>query len=134
MNSFSTNIEINEKDNLNIEVNLSKINNSININSELLSVDKITEINVLNKNISTEFVEINNIRNIDLLIPKVNKIEIIETGIQGLKGAKGDKGDKGENLLYSNLSPEEKNEIIEDFNNSISEVNYTNIFLNSLLS
>ena len=111
--------------------------------SESISIVKINEISVLNKNTVTEFVEINNIKNIDLVIPKTNKIEIIETGIQGLKGAKGDigpkgaKGDigpKGENLLYVNLTPEEKNEVIENFNNSISEINYTNIFLNSLLS
>lgn len=134
MSSFSTNIEIKEKDNLNLEVNISKIDNSLTITSELLSVDKVNEINVLNKTINAEFVEINNIKNIDLIIPKINKIEILEAGVQGPKGAKGDTGPKGDNLLYINLTPDEKNEVIENFNNTISEVNYTNVFLNSLLS
>lgn len=44
------------------------------------------------------------------------------------------KGPKGENLNYNNLTLEEKNEIISQYDNILGNTSYTNIFLNTLLS
>ena len=58
----------------------------------------------------------------------------LEVLTQGLEGAKGDKGDKGDALVYASLTPEEKSEVIAQFDDTISTTNYANIFLNAYLS
>lgn len=58
-------------------------------------------------------------------------IALVELGFQGPPGSKGD---KGENLNYNNLTLEEKNEIISQYDNILGNTSYTNIFLNTLLS
>lgn len=62
---------------------------------------------------------------------------IIETGLQGaegIQGIKGDTGDKGDNLTYSLLTPEEKNEVIAQFDSAIGNTSFANIFLEAYLS
>ena len=55
-------------------------------------------------------------------------------GIQGPEGAKGEKGDKGDALVYSSLTPEERNEVIAQFDSTVGTTSYANLFLNAYLS
>lgn len=55
-------------------------------------------------------------------------------GPEGIKGDTGDKGDKGDALVYNLLTPEEKSEVIAQFDNAIGSTSYANIFLNAYLS
>ena len=65
-------------------------------------------------------------------------IEFTTLGTQGMVGARGEKGDKGEkgdmgsNLEFSLLTEQQKLELRGDVGDT--SVNYTNLFLDSLLS
>ena len=62
-------------------------------------------------------------------------IEFTTLGTQGMVGAKGEKGDKGDNgtsLEFDLLTEQQKLELRGDVGDT--SVNYTNLFLNSLLS
>ena len=62
-------------------------------------------------------------------------IEVTTLGTQGMVGAKGEKGDKGDignPLEFNLLTEQQKIELRGDVGDT--SVNYTNLFLNSLLS
>ena len=59
-------------------------------------------------------------------------IEFTTLGTQGMVGAKGDKGDIGTSLEFDLLTEQQKLELRGDVGDT--SVNYTNLFLNSLLS
>ena len=62
-------------------------------------------------------------------------IEVTTLGTQGMVGAKGEKGDKGDNgtsLEFDLLTEQQKLELRGDVGDT--SVNYTNLFLDSLLS
>ena len=62
-------------------------------------------------------------------------IEVTTLGTQGMVGAKGEKGDKGDNgtsLEFDLLTEQQKMELRGDVGDT--SVNYTNLFLDSLLS
>ena len=59
-------------------------------------------------------------------------IEFTTLGTQGMVGAKGDKGDTGTSLEFDLLTEQQKIELRGDVGDT--SVNYTNLFLNSLLS
>ena len=62
-------------------------------------------------------------------------IEFTTLGTQGMVGAKGEKGDKGDtgtSLEFDLLTEQQKLELRGDVGDT--SVNYTNLFLNSLLS
>lgn len=62
-------------------------------------------------------------------------IEFTTLGTQGMVGAKGEKGDKGDtgtSLEFDLLTEQQKIELRGDVGDT--SVNYTNLFLNSLLS
>ena len=62
-------------------------------------------------------------------------IEVTTLGTQGMvgaKGAKGDKGDNGTSLEFDLLTEQQKLELRGDVGDT--SVNYTNLFLDSLLS
>ena len=61
-------------------------------------------------------------------------LQVLTQGLEGAKGDTGMKGDKGDALVYSILTPEEKNEVITQFDNVIGTTSYANIFLNAYLS
>lgn len=61
-------------------------------------------------------------------------LEVLTQGLEGAKGDKGEKGDKGDALVYASLTPEEKSEVIAQFDDTISTTSYANIFLNAYLS
>ena len=67
------------------------------------------------------------------VIPAVELVAGIQ-GPEGAKGEKGLKGDKGDALVYMNLTPEEKNEVITQFDNTVGNTSYANVFLNVYLS
>ena len=67
------------------------------------------------------------------IIPAV-ELGIGVQGPEGAKGEKGDKGDKGDALVYSSLTPEERNEVIAQFDSTIGTTSYANLFLNTYLS
>jgi len=77
--------------------------------------------------------EINISLDVGQVIPAVELV----AGIQGPEGAKGDtgaKGDKGDALVYNLLTPEEKSEVIEQFDSAVGTTSYANVFLNTYLS
>lgn len=62
-------------------------------------------------------------------------IEVTTLGTQGMVGARGEKGDKGDNgtsLEFNLLTEQQKQELRGDVGGT--STNYTNIFLDSLLS
>ena len=62
-------------------------------------------------------------------------IQFTTLGTQGMVGAKGEKGDKGDtgaNLEFNLLTEQQKLELRGDVGDT--SVNYTNLFLDSLLS
>lgn len=62
-------------------------------------------------------------------------IEVTTLGTQGMVGARGEKGDKGDtgtSLEFNLLTEQQKLELRGDVGDT--SVNYTNLFLNSLLS
>lgn len=62
-------------------------------------------------------------------------IEVTTLGTQGMVGAKGEKGDKGDtgtSLEFDLLTEQQKIELRGDVGDT--SVNYTNLFLDSLLS
>lgn len=62
-------------------------------------------------------------------------IEVTTLGTQGMVGAKGEKGDKGDNgtsLEFDLLTEQQKLELRGDVGDT--SVNYTNLFLDSLLN
>ena len=62
-------------------------------------------------------------------------IEVTTLGTQGMVGAKGEKGDKGDNgtsLEFDLLTEQQKIELRGDVGDT--SVNYTNLFLDSLLN
>lgn len=62
-------------------------------------------------------------------------IEVTTLGTQGMVGAKGEKGDKGDtgtSLEFDLLTEQQKMELRGDVGDT--SVNYTNLFLDSLLS
>ena len=62
-------------------------------------------------------------------------IQFTTLGTQGMGGAKGEKGDKGDNgtsLEFNLLTEQQKLELRGDVGDT--SVNYTNLFLDSLLS
>ena len=62
-------------------------------------------------------------------------IEFTTLGTQGMVGAKGEKGDKGDtgtSLEFDLLTEQQKLELRGDVGDT--SVNYTNLFLNSLMS
>lgn len=62
-------------------------------------------------------------------------IEVTTLGTQGMVGAKGEKGDKGDignPLEFDLLTEQQKIELRGDVGDT--SVNYTNLFLNSLLN
>lgn len=61
-------------------------------------------------------------------------LEVLTQGLEGAKGDTGLKGDKGDALVYSLLTPEEKSEVIAQFDSTIGNTSYANIFLNAYLS
>ena len=66
---------------------------------------------------------------------EVTTIEVTTLGTQGMVGAKGEKGDKGDtgtSLEFNLLTEQQKLELRGDVGDT--SVNYTNLFLNSLLS
>lgn len=65
------------------------------------------------------------------------RITFTDVGAQGLPGAKGDtgaKGDKGDALVYNLLTPEQKSEVIAQFDSTVGTTSYANIFLDTYLS
>ena len=59
-------------------------------------------------------------------------IEVTTLGTQGMVGAKGEKGDIGNPLEFDLLTEQQKIELRGDVGDT--SVNYTNLFLDSLLS
>ena len=59
-------------------------------------------------------------------------IEFTTLGTQGMVGAKGEKGDTGTSLEFDLLTEQQKIELRGDVGDT--SVNYTNLFLDSLLS
>ena len=59
-------------------------------------------------------------------------IEVTTLGTQGMVGAKGDKGDTGASFEFNLLTEQQKLELRGDVGDT--SVNYTNLFLDSLLS
>ena len=75
--------------------------------------------------------------NVDIIniLTESTLIEVTTLGTQGMVGAKGEKGEKGDtgsNLEFSLLTEQQKLELRGDVGDT--SVNYTNLFLNSLLS
>ena len=71
----------------------------------------------------------------ELTINDPVNLEFVQLGVQGVKGATGatgDKGDIGDPLVFEELTEAQKLELRGDVGNT--STNYTNIFLNSLLS
>ena len=69
------------------------------------------------------------------ILTESTSIEVTTLGTQGMVGAKGEKGDKGDNgtsLEFDLLTEQQKLELRGDVGDT--SVNYTNLFLNSLLS
>ena len=72
---------------------------------------------------------------IEVVVSKTIDLEFVQLGVQGLKGATwatGDKGDIGAPLVFEELTEEQKLSLRGDVGDT--STNYTNIFLNSLLS
>lgn len=100
----------------------------------------MVDINVINSGIGEIAIATNEVAiGLELGETKVEVITdqlpemVIGVGVQGPQGATGPKGDKGDNLTYSGLSNENKDELIGLLDNVVGETNYTNVFLNSLL-
>jgi hypothetical protein len=75
--------------------------------------------------------------NIDIIkvLSESTTIQFTTLGTQGMVGAKGEKGDKGDagtSLEFSLLTEQQKLELRGDVGDT--SVNYTNLFLDSLLS
>ena len=75
--------------------------------------------------------------NVDIIniLTESTLIEFTTLGTQGMVGAKGEKGDKGDtgtSLEFDLLTEQQKIELRGDVGDT--SVNYTNLFLNSLLS
>ena len=75
--------------------------------------------------------------NIDIIqvLSESTLIEFTTLGTQGMVGAKGEKGDKGDtgtSLEFNLLTEQQKLELRGDVGDT--SVNYTNLFLDSLLS
>ena len=75
--------------------------------------------------------------NVDIIniLTESTLIEVTTLGTQGMVGAKGEKGDKGDNgtsLEFDLLTEQQKMELRGDVGDT--SVNYTNLFLDSLLS
>ena len=72
--------------------------------------------------------------NVDIIniLTESTSIEFTTLGTQGMVGAKGEKGDMGSNLEFSLLTEQQKLELRGDVGDT--SVNYTNLFLDSLLS
>ena len=72
--------------------------------------------------------------NVDIIniLTESTLIEFTTLGTQGMVGAKGDKGDTGTSLEFDLLTEQQKIELRGDVGDT--SVNYTNLFLDSLLS
>ena len=75
--------------------------------------------------------------NIDIIqvLSESTTIQFTTLGTQGMVGAKGEKGDKGDtgtSLEFNLLTEQQKLELRGDVGDT--SVNYTNLFLDSLLS
>ena len=72
--------------------------------------------------------------NVDIIniLTESTLIEVTTLGTQGMVGAKGEKGDTGTSLEFDLLTEQQKIELRGDVGDT--SVNYTNLFLNSLLS
>ena len=72
--------------------------------------------------------------NVDIIniLTESTLIEVTTLGTQGMVGAKGEKGDTGTSLEFDLLTEQQKLELRGDVGDT--SVNYTNLFLNSLLS
>ena len=69
------------------------------------------------------------------ILTEFTTIEVTTLGTQGMVGAKGEKGDKGDagtSLEFDLLTEQQKIELRGDVGDT--SVNYTNLFLDSLLS
>lgn len=72
--------------------------------------------------------------NVDIIniLTESTLIEVTTLGTQGMVGAKGEKGDTGTSLEFDLLTEQQKMELRGDVGDT--SVNYTNLFLDSLLS
>lgn len=72
--------------------------------------------------------------NVDIIniLTESTLIEFTTLGTQGMVGAKGEKGDTGTSLEFDLLTEQQKMELRGDVGDT--SVNYTNLFLDSLLS
>ena len=72
--------------------------------------------------------------NVDIIniLTESTLIEFTTLGTQGMVGAKGEKGDTGTSLEFDLLTEQQKIELRGDVGDT--SVNYTNLFLDSLLS
>ena len=75
--------------------------------------------------------------NVDIIniLTESTLIEVTTLGTQGMVGAKGEKGDKGDtgaSFEFNLLTEQQKLELRGDVGDT--SVNYTNLFLDSLLS
>ena len=72
--------------------------------------------------------------NIDIIqvLSESTTIQFTTLGTQGMVGAKGEKGDTGTSLEFNLLTEQQKLELRGDVGDT--SVNYTNLFLDSLLS
>ena len=72
--------------------------------------------------------------NVDIIniLTEFTTIEVTTLGTQGMVGAKGEKGDTGTSLEFDLLTEQQKMELRGDVGDT--SVNYTNLFLDSLLS
>lgn len=69
---------------------------------------------------------------VELVVPEVTNAVSIDVGLQGPQGVTGLKGDKGDTLEFQALTEQQKIELRGDVGDT--SVNYTNLFLDSLLS
>ena len=96
-------------------------------------IESPSQTNISNGIVSITMVDQDN----SIINVKNESIEIgfTDVGYQGLPGAQGiqgPKGDIGDQLKFENLTEQQKLELRGDVGNT--STNYTNIFLNSLLS
>ena len=70
----------------------------------------------------------------------ITPMVVIETGlqgppgVQGIQGIQGEKGDQGDAFDFDQLTEEQKNDILTQFDEELGQSNYTNVFLAAYLA
>lgn len=74
----------------------------------------------------------NDIQSVQIITNETSTIIFTDIGNQGIVGAKGDKGDTGNNLVFEDLTEDQKNELRGEVGST--STNLVNIFYDILLS